>query len=310
MKLIAPDYYKSFKCISEKCKHTCCKGWEIDIDDNTASFYKKIEGPLGKRLKEGMEKDEFGVYHFILDEDENCPFLNKKGLCDIYSTLGEDCLCQICYDHPRFRDFYEDRTEIGLGLSCEAVCKLVVEKKDKARLVVLDDDGKNEAASEKTKKVYELRDKAFSCVQNREKSISERTADMLRLIGEEHKKRTPKEEYFLYSSLEKLEKNRDEIYKGLISLNEKERDLVLSENETAFEQLLFYFVFRYMAEAVDDGKYKERLSFCADSVYFIASLSALKKQEKGKLDIEDIEECARFFSSEVEYSDINMETFI
>lgn len=310
MKLIAPDYFEKFKCLADKCVHTCCKGWEIDIDEKTMSFYETVEGKLGERLKKGIEKDEFGTPHFVLDRDERCPFLNKTGLCDIYSELGEACLCQICYDHPRFRDFYEDRTEIGLGLCCEAVGRLIFEREEKTALVVLDDDGKEESISEKTKEMYALRDKVFSAVQNREKTIPERIEDMLSLIGEAYTPKTPQEQFDLYSSLERLSEERDEAYKKILTLSEGDVKDVLAEKETAFEQLLYYFVFRHMADGVDDGKYKERLLFCADSTYFVASLCAAAKKEKGSLTLDDLTEYSRLFSSEVEYSDLNMEFFI
>ena len=32
MKTYAPKYYQQFHCIADKCKHSCCIGWEIDID--------------------------------------------------------------------------------------------------------------------------------------------------------------------------------------------------------------------------------------------------------------------------------------
>lgn len=33
MKYKVPSYYKDFKCIAGSCKHTCCEGWEIDVDE-------------------------------------------------------------------------------------------------------------------------------------------------------------------------------------------------------------------------------------------------------------------------------------
>ena len=33
MKITAPDYYSQFKCIADQCRHTCCVGWEIEVDD-------------------------------------------------------------------------------------------------------------------------------------------------------------------------------------------------------------------------------------------------------------------------------------
>ena len=37
MVTITPNYYMNFKCIADKCRHTCCAGWEIEIDDETLS---------------------------------------------------------------------------------------------------------------------------------------------------------------------------------------------------------------------------------------------------------------------------------
>ena len=80
-------------------------------------------------LKSNIEFCE--IPHFKLGVNERCPFLNNNGLCDIIINLGEDMLCQICSDHPRFRNFYECFTEIGLGLTCEAAAKIILTKKEK-----------------------------------------------------------------------------------------------------------------------------------------------------------------------------------
>ena len=103
MTVTVPFYYKDFKCIANKCRHSCCIGWEIDIDDETFDFYKSVKGDFGKKLKSYI-KSESGINSFILDKNERCPFLNKDNLCDIYIELGENNLCQICSDHPRFRN--------------------------------------------------------------------------------------------------------------------------------------------------------------------------------------------------------------
>ena len=52
MKLMAPDYYTSFKCIADKCMHNCCKGgWIISVDEDTLEYYHSVTGPMGERLK-------------------------------------------------------------------------------------------------------------------------------------------------------------------------------------------------------------------------------------------------------------------
>lgn len=50
--LRVPDYYPKFSCIADKCKDSCCIGWEIDIDEDTYEFYKHTDGVIGKRLKD------------------------------------------------------------------------------------------------------------------------------------------------------------------------------------------------------------------------------------------------------------------
>ena len=127
MKTIVPDYYPEFHCIAGACRHSCCIGWEIDIDEDTRQLYREIPGEIGRRLSEQID-DSGEVPCFSLDERERCPFLNGDGLCDIILQLGEGALCQICADHPRFRSFFSDRTEMGLGLCCEAAADLILRR--------------------------------------------------------------------------------------------------------------------------------------------------------------------------------------
>lgn len=39
MKSKVPDYYEEFHCIASECKHSCCIGWEIDVDIQTYRNY-------------------------------------------------------------------------------------------------------------------------------------------------------------------------------------------------------------------------------------------------------------------------------
>ena len=124
MKLIFPKYYPEFRCIADKCRHSCCIGWEIDIDPATREKYRYVSGKFGQRLNGAIQVGE--VSSFRLGEGERCPMLNANGLCDLITELGEGMLCQICADHPRFRSYFSDRTELGLGLCCEEAARLVL----------------------------------------------------------------------------------------------------------------------------------------------------------------------------------------
>ena len=39
--------------------------------------------------------------------------------------MGEDRLCDICREHPRFYNWFGDYTEVGLGLCCEEAERLL-----------------------------------------------------------------------------------------------------------------------------------------------------------------------------------------
>ena len=116
---IKPDFYDSFKCIADKCTDSCCIGWEIDVDEFALEKYNNINNDFGKKIRSQIIKSEDGSNCFALAENERCPFLNQRNLCDIIINCGEDHLCDICREHPRFYEWFVGVTECGLGLCCE-----------------------------------------------------------------------------------------------------------------------------------------------------------------------------------------------
>lgn len=310
MKLVAPDYYEKFTCIANECKHNCCIGWEIDIDETTLSYYSTVEGELGERMKQCIS-NEGDAPHFALGENDRCPFLNENNLCDIIASLGEDALCDICADHPRFRNYFSDRTEIGLGLCCESAGKLILKNQEKVSLVTMEDDGEEEEIYEDEAYIAELRDRIFSAVQDREKTIDERVELILNLCGAKRKKRALAEWTDIFLSMERLDESWTELLNEL--KNEDENTLKLSDEkrwEIVFEQLLHYFIYRHLPAALDDGMLKERIVFAGESSLFIRLICAFHEKRKGELSIDDIVEYSRMYSSEMEYSEENVEKYL
>ena len=62
MRIIAPDYYPRFRCIADRCRHSCCIGWEIDIDPDTREKYRHIPGEFGARLNASIEDGEVSSF--------------------------------------------------------------------------------------------------------------------------------------------------------------------------------------------------------------------------------------------------------
>lgn len=301
MKLIVPDYYADFRCIAGSCRHTCCVGWEIDIDSRSLQRYQAMPGTLGERLRSHIDMESSP--HFRLSSDERCPFLNKDGLCDLIIEAGSNVLCQICADHPRFRNMLSDREEMGLGLCCEAAARLILTRKESVRLVTLSDDGFKGRLSRRDKHILQKRDLWLSVAQDRSMSISKR----MDLLVESEKLVFPsctlKEWVQLYQSLERL----DNAWTNELSLLLNEKTAApLSEIswEIALEQLLVYFLFRHIAAAEDGDELRPRLAFCLLSVRLISYLASLHRAS-APFGIADFCDLARMYSSEIEYSQEN-----
>ncbi len=281
MKQIVPNYYEKFKCIAGACRHNCCVGWEIEIDKDTHSLYCRVPDSFGERLKEGISREN--IPHFILDEKGRCPFLNRDNLCDIITVLGENALCQVCNDHPRFRNYFDDRTEVGLGLCCEAAGQLILGQKEKMTLSGIEPNGH----------FFTLRKQIFDQLQNRDQSMDERLKSLCSI------NKSPALLATLYRSLERLDPAWD------LYLDRLERiDSFPSptpEWDLPLEQLAVYFVYRHLAGAMEDGLLKERIAFAVLSTRMIHALSDSPIE---------LVEIARMYSSEIEYSDINIDVIL
>ncbi len=304
MRKIVPSYYKNFSCIADKCKHSCCIGWEIDIDDTTMCKYNSLSGDFGVKLKENI-KTENGVSCFILGENEKCPFLNENGLCDIILNIGEEYLSQICTDHPRFRNFFSDREELGLGLCCEEVCRLILSNNEKVALEVVEDDFSENQLDEDETFLLEYRERLFSLVQDRSLSIKERCELILESLQVELS------ESFMSKCIDELLKMEimDSSWKNiLLKLKSTSFDDSLDERfSVAFEQLLVYFIYRHLADSADISDIAVRSAFAVLSLKIISGIFNMLKHGSSSEDFSLLCDICRMYSSEIEYCEENTE---
>lgn len=305
MKIYAPEYYKKFKCIADKCKHSCCIGWEIDIDGKTLDRYMKTEGEFGERLKKNISKGEESC--FVLGEGERCPFLNENNLCDIYIELGEENLCQICSDHPRFRNFFDSRTELGVGLCCEAAVELILEWEPPFSLTVIDENDEPEFEEDEETVFFDLRGKAFDIIQNKSETVEECVRKLTDAFGVDLSDKSADEWIDFFLSLEILDPEWIEILKSARNSNYVEKDFFESpEGQNVQRQLLLYFIYRHTADGIYDGSFYARIGFAVLSLELIKVLCC----DKGKADIDSFKDIARRYSTEIEYCEENIDRII
>lgn len=182
MILRVPEYYDEFSCIASRCKDSCCAGWEIDIDDESYEYYRSVEGPFGDRLRESMFVAEDGGYRFKLKGPKRCAMLNDNNLCDLYTALGEEALCEVCTEYPRFSLVYGQVEQKALSLSCEEVGRILFGRTEPEQLIDIELPGDCEDDEEDPQYVAFMewvQKEAVVILQNRELSITERTREFL-----------------------------------------------------------------------------------------------------------------------------------
>ncbi|MBE5888565.1 MAG: flagellin lysine-N-methylase [Lachnospiraceae bacterium] len=148
MILRVPDYYGDFECTAGWCKDSCCIGWEINIDEETAEYYESVPGEFGDRLHTAMYENEDGDISFRLGKKKRCPFLNGENLCDICVHLGEELLSEVCTEYPRFSLWYADVQQKCLSLSCEEAGRILFSKEEPVEFVEMELPGEVEFEDE------------------------------------------------------------------------------------------------------------------------------------------------------------------
>ena len=291
MKIIVPDYYPEFRCIAGACRHSCCIGWEIDIDEETFDRYSCESGSLGQRLRDNMDYTGTTA-SFRLDEKERCPFLTQAGLCDIILHLGEGALCQICRDHPRFRADFSDRTEIGLGLCCEEAARIILSRESPVKLILLTDDGGNEFLTAEESELIVRRDALIEIAQDRSVSADVRMDRLCAAAGAVRPVSDFARWSRFYLSLEQMDPAWEKLLRESMV---KQPDKHIPESTK--EQLLVYFLFRHMSAAADDIDFAARAAFAVLSTEIIAGITARSNIS--------LLEAARLYSAEIEYSEEN-----
>lgn len=328
MKKYIPDYYKEFQCIAGKCKDNCCIGWDIMIDEESYEKYKTVKTPFKARLDQGICHGEEPQFH--LDDQKRCAFLNDQNLCDIYIELGEEALCEICTQHPRFHNEYGHILQSGLGIACEEAARLILEEAD-FHLEEVDINTKEVEFDEWAEELMQIEIRLLNLVNKKDVSINERIdkvydlaaayQEQLNITGELSKDLLKKEissnhiletmqqkDYLkgwfdFYENLDYMDKDFYEIVK---KSKECISDVILQSKENAsyIERLISYFIYRHFIKSYEDDNFLGKIKFAILSCLMIECMNEYCRKYQLTFDSIDI---AKMYSKEIEYSEENMD---
>lgn len=333
MKLVLPEYYKKFKCIAEKCTDNCCKsGWEIDIDDTHSNIYKNTKGIFGDILRENITTTT--PPHFKLNKNHTCPFLNEKNLCDIILTLGEENLCQICTEHPRYYEWFDGIKEGGIGLCCEEAARIILQENTNFKTYQIEIN--NEDCDEYNKILYNYlssaRIKIIEYLNNSTQTLSAKIKNILwyaytlqqnincEFYDDEDIIDVQNIDYYNPNSILEFLTNNMEVFNPtwktklhkLIDFNINNSHIFSTfvdnnvEISNYLKNICIYFVWRYFLKSVYDEDAFSKIGLMAVSVLIIENLIYRAYMQNSTIDLNIIIKAVTEYSQEIEYCNENV----
>ena len=293
MRLYAPRYYLDFACIADRCRHSCCVGWEIDIDEQTLACYDRSDAPYAAHIRASIDR-QGDAPHFCLTRGERCPHLDERGLCRIILHCGEGYLCDICREHPRFYHQTSRGMEAGLGMACEEAARIILTSDDYAEFVEIETlEGERElfdfdAVTE--------RERAFALLSQRDVAYVDRLHAISAAYGVLPNVRTDEQWRQILSALEYL----DEAHRQLLGCYSSD-GATPREWERVLERALAYFLYRHASQATSADEWREAVGLALLCERLLASLI----RATGAQEMAEVVELARILSEEIEYSEEN-----
>ena len=311
MLITKPDYFDRFRCIAGNCPDSCCKEWDVQVDEVSAEYYRSLSGNLGDRLREVLHTEDGETVMTIIDG--RCPMWRRDGLCRIQAELGEAALCKTCREFPRLTHDYGDFIELGLELSCPEAAKFILNAGRPGILTTEIEGGEEpEYDTEAMELLKASQETALDILFDPTRSVPESLALFLlygyqaqaELDGEEIQPFHPDE---ALDSVQEFLKSGDpaemtRFFSGLELLTPDWEALLQEPSPAPWSEhhrtLAGYLVQRYWLQAVSDYDLACRVKFIV--------ISCLLVQHLGR----DVFRTAQLFSKEIENNIDNVEAIL
>lgn len=332
--MVRPWFYDKFVCTADKCTDNCCIGWEIDIDPPAMERFRKVPGEFGEQLRGAIH--DGGQPTFAQKAGERCALLRDDGLCELILNCGEDSLCDICALHPRFFNDFGNVREGGLGLCCEEVCRLMFSSGEPLRFVCDPEDTAAESSDDEvTKLLRAARERLYSILQDREKSLFDRLSQCAEYGwklqemfdgGELWLPDVPQEwESIFYpddisrlldalGGMESINGEWTELLERLTARQEELLDalpeFLAAAQPWRYEHIAVYTLFRQLTDSICDGAVYARVMLACCSAIAVMMMDCMKWLDRGNLTEWDCILDLKLYSKQVEYSQENIDAFV
>lgn len=162
--------YEKFKCIADKCKFTCCTGWDISVDSDTYNKWKGEDNSEYLLDNLSFKKNNGESSYLIKKETKGtCPLLNSEGLCNIVINKGDEYLSSTCKTFPRIENRFENVKEFNLSCACPEVVNIISEMNEKISM-----DSKDYLSYIEDLGSLKIRETLVSIIQSEDINIEEK----------------------------------------------------------------------------------------------------------------------------------------
>lgn len=266
MKTVMISCMKDFACLAGACPDTCCRDWEIALDEQTLARYEAMPGELGEQIRAEIRDDDGACFQL---RGGYCPFLNEEGLCRIQLTHGAEALSRNCDYFPRFVEEYGATREVTFSPACPEAARRLLH----AEILELDtqEDGipvtePNELDPALYLGLRSLRGRMLRLVAE-QKPLNERLKELLALAEAAQKQldKGKPEKLLQLPERKRIKAFRPDegelvqFYAGLTILRpdwpemlSREPAAYTQQAETAAARYLYHHLFRYALKAVND----------------------------------------------------------
>ena len=311
MQIWKPEYFDRFRCIASACPDSCCKEWEVQVDEASARYYRTLPDPLGERLRQVLREEDGESLMTITDG--RCPMWRQDGLCRIQAELGEEALCKTCREYPRLTHDYGDFVEYGLELSCPEAARFILAAQPAPLLrSVVPGEGEAEYDGEAMEVLKATRETVLQLLADPERPIGETLALVL-LYGCQAQSELDGGEELPFDPESALETARElgkqadvlavpRFFLGLELLTESWKDRLNHPEPAPWEKrhlaMARYLIQRYWLQAVADYDLYSRVKLVVISCLLVKILGG------------DLQQTAQLFSKEVENDAHNSDSLL
>ena len=112
---------RDFSCLGDACEDTCCKGWGMQLSQETVDLYK-AQAP---ELMDAVTSSDAG---FIMKRDAVSDYCVKfdQGWCGIHKQRGASFLGDACHFFPRVTRGVGDEVLMSIAPSCPEAARLML----------------------------------------------------------------------------------------------------------------------------------------------------------------------------------------